>query len=370
MNLALNMIVGPGDASLLDRCLKAFDAKKTFTEIVLVPTCDDVDVWQMCKQWTDKVYGFNWETKRYPFGNFAGARNTALLNTQAPFVMWLDCDDLPSPGFSNLFTAIEPVADKFDVFTLDYVVQVESSLITRRERIFRRTPTLFWQYPVHEQLSIDRTRHRIAHLGNINVQHAPKKNELKSSSRNIRILEHEHKVDPDSFAAAYYYARELLNYDEPKALDLLKGLIDKHESGKPDLLAQVCLLLCENAYREKDTTLLQTYARIGLSFNANYADFHIYLGELYEDKGDTKQAIDAYKKALSVEFTGGGIYNAPMYSLVPAAKLMSIYTQRGDYEAALVMSKSVMQYTGRNERHMVVAERKRLAEEIIKQCRV
>lgn len=368
--IALNMIVGPGDAKLLNRCLMAFDAKNTFSEIILVPTTDDIDVWQVCKQWTEQLYPFTWESIRYPHGNFAGARNLALQNTKAEYVMWLDCDDLPSSGFTETFPTIEQVLGRFDIFTFDYVVQVESSLLTRRERVWRRRPTLFWQYPVHEQLTVNRNTHTMAHIGNLQIVHSPEKKEVRSSSRNLRILEHEYKKSPESFVASFYYFRELLYVDNKKAINGLQELVDCHEKANPDILAQICVLLCEHFSSLHQMENVETYSRIGMSFNPTYADFMIVLAEIYQSRKENDKASELYKKALSTSFSGGGVYNAPLYSIVPAVRLMNIYEGQGQWEAALVMSKTVLQYTSRNERGTVVESRKALAQRIIDQCQV
>ena len=77
--LGFNMIVGPGEADILERCLKSTECiKKYFDEIAIVCTSDDKEVWNVAKKYTENVYKFEW------IDDFSAARNYAKskLNTE------------------------------------------------------------------------------------------------------------------------------------------------------------------------------------------------------------------------------------------------------------------------------------------------
>ena len=238
-NIALNMIVGPGDAALLKRCLEAFNVQKLFDEIVIVLTSGDVACSDVAHEFTDQVYAFNWSSKRFPFGNFAGARNIALQNTVSDYVMWLDCDDLPGKDFVEFFANIRKTPEDYDYFTFDYVVG--ENCVMKRERVWRRSPDLFWQLPVHEHLTIDNRIHSTAHIKNLQVIHAPAKSGEASVGRNLQILKHEYNRAP-SFAVSFYYAKELLNTGNLEGIEILSRLLDIPEISS-DVAAQICITL-------------------------------------------------------------------------------------------------------------------------------
>jgi glycosyltransferase involved in cell wall biosynthesis len=346
-DLALNMIMGPGDGCNLIRCLNAFNIDDLFDEIVITDTTQNRETSQL--QFNNhknvKVFYNDWSSDRFPFGNFANARNNSLKNTTSKYIMWLDCDDLPCNGFSHNIVSINSVFGKFDVFTFDYVVsskeQINASV--RRERIWRNTPSLFWKFAVHEQLTIDRGMHSIAHVGNLSILHSPTKSVSAGSSRNLMISQSEYYKNPIP-ETKYYYGRNLLECGDEKGLELLQNIIDSDCSNN-DLIAQSCELLCNYFNRKKIYDKLETYSRIGMSFNPNYADFIIYIAESYERKLNYDGAIELYKKALACKFSGGGIYNTKYYTIIPAFKLMELYIKLCKYEEALLIGKIAKKYS-------------------------
>jgi len=363
--IALNMIVGSGDGQLLERCLNAFKAKDIFDEIVIVLTSDDVGAEKVAHKFTKatNIYKYPWVSARYPFGSFAGARNLALQNTTSDYVMWLDCDDLPCIDFAETFITIQQVLDKYDIFMIDYRLSEQSSLATKRERVWRRIPTLFWYRAAHEELTIDFSVHTHAYIGNLQVIHAPEKSLQVSADRNFNIIQHEYTVSADS-VNAFYYGRELILKDDEAGAALLQNLLDERKLNH-DVLAQICILLCD-FYRKHDLPdRVITYCRVGISLNENYADFYINLAHCYECLGEIDKAISFYKQALSCKFTGGGVFNISLYTFTPAMALVLIYTKRDEIEEALLMSKITLRHASHDQRQNVIDMRKELAQRIL-----
>ena len=332
--IALNMIVGPGDGGLLDRCLQAFEATKLFNEIIIVLTTKDEQCREAALRYTNKVYEHKWTSKKYPNGDFAGARNVALQNTTSDYIMWLDCDDLPGTDFKEVFQSIQHVLGKFDYFTIEYIIA--ANVMVKRERIFRNKD-LFWQNPVHEQLSIDQRIHTHAHLDNISIIHAPVKIAEESVARNLSILKYEHDTRP-SPAMEFYYAIELLSIQNEEGVEILEELLYEANM-KNDMLAQICLALCRYYKAKGMLDRVETISRIGLSYNPNYADFIINIAEIEENRGDTEKTIDLYKKIFDCKIIGGGVFNPFLYTFLPAIRLTMIYDKMGDLESALLYSK-------------------------------
>ena len=349
--IALNMIVGPGDADLLERCLQAFDAYNTFDEIIIVLTTYDERCEEIAKRFTNEIFHFTWSSKKYPYGNFAGARNLALQNTHSDYVMWLDCDDLPSNDFLLAFANLKNVSGDYDYYTFDYVISKNISV--NRERVFKRIPDLFWQYPVHEQLTIDRRVHTSAHISNIQIVHSPLKATEHSTGRNLQILQHECSAT-SSPVMQFYLGREFMQLQQTNGVAILEKLLYK-DSVNSDLCAQICILLC-GYYRAKGQfDNVETLSRIGISYNPGYADFLINLAYIYEGRKDFKGAAELYKKAIDCKFSGGGVYVADYYTFIPAIRLVDIFVNMRKFAMALVYCKMARDYVVNEDRAKVVA---------------
>lgn len=364
--IALNMIVGPGDGELLDRCLQAFDAAKIFNEIVIVLTTKDEQCREVAFKYTKNVYEFKWTSKKYPYGDFAGARNVALQNTTSDYIMWLDCDDLPGADFKEVFSSVNQVLGKFDYFTIEY--NIAANVMVKRERIFRNGD-LFWQNPVHEQLSIDQRIHTHAHLDGISIVHAPVKIAEESVARNLSILKHEHTARP-SPAMEFYYANELLSMQNEEGVEILEKLLHVANM-KNDMLAQVCLALCRYYKAKEVMDRVETLSRIGLSYNSSYADFIINLAEINESRGDVERTIELYKKIFDCKIIGGGVFNPFLYTFLPAIRLTAIYDKMGDLESALLFSKIAFNNASKEDAKIVKEIRIEMLSRLLKkECAV
>jgi hypothetical protein len=346
--LALNMIVGPGEAGELERCLTAFNAANVFDEIVIVTTTGDPSVYETAKKHIDWIYSYKWSTQRYPFGNFAGARNEALKHTTSDYVMWLDADDMPCENFELIINRLrEAIVDKRDddVYMMDYVIT--DTVKTRRERIFKRRSDLFWQFPVHEQLTIQ-SGIKMVYLENVSIVHAPVKAQQVSIGRNLAILQHEaDKCGTPQIM--FYYAKELSNNcNQQKATRIMQHVLDKRE-GTEDMMAQAALFLANLQLSFGDTAKAETYFRIVLSYSNAYAEAYVRLGDIAADKGDMQRASKFYSKARAVSFDGGGLCDTAFQCLIPSRKLMWLAYNAGNKELAVLYSRDVLQYSPTDE---------------------
>ena len=91
--LGLCMIVGPGDGPLFQRCIGSM-VGHCFSQIVAVVTTGNQADIDACKETGVEVIVHEWASARYPYGDFAGARNEALKALHTDYAMWLDSDDV------------------------------------------------------------------------------------------------------------------------------------------------------------------------------------------------------------------------------------------------------------------------------------
>ena len=364
--LALNMIVGPGEAQELERCLGSFHADKTFDEIVIVTTSGDDRVVEVAKRYTDKVIPFAWTSEEYPYGNFGGARNAALDATTSDWVWWLDADDVcmpqHQPGLAKVRDGVlSPQRQAAELFFVEYIVRTaddgSKQVSFMRERIFKRVPKFRWRRPVHEQITPPHGQSVHAPIGgNFAVTHMPNKPGFCSASRNLKILEHEviTKKTRDS-DMRYFYGRDLLLGGRVKeGVKILDDII-KSQNGPSDQLFAACLdLIFLYAYGRQETLPLITeitpdklvrverWCRQAIAFSSAYAEPFVILGDVYYVKGNAVGAEKLWRQALTKRVGDRIVQFATYYGCVPSQRLAALTLDRGDLEEALYFNRNTI----------------------------
>lgn len=154
-------------------------------EIVVVDTGSIDRTKDEALAFTPNVYDFAW------CDDFSAARNFGIERCTKDFVMWLDADDVVLPEDAHRLRAMMSAEIAWDVVMLPYHYahdeQGRTSVLTRRERIFRNGRGFVFHYPVHECLKYPEG---VAPEDNstINVHHRNLKRREPSNTRNLRIL--------------------------------------------------------------------------------------------------------------------------------------------------------------------------------------
>lgn len=379
--LGLNMIVGAGDAQELRRCLESFCAKKFFNEIVIVATTLDENVIRTAKEFTENVLYKEFSSQRYPNGDFAGARNYAIEYTKSDYIMWLDADDVLEEKYLKSMMKIKNVIQdyNFDYYFMKYRMKDKIEIFSR-PRIFKNDKSLRWQYPVHEQLTIN-GKHQSGTFNGLFIDHAPVKSGEFSINRNIKIIEHENEVAPNKHIN-FFYTKELIclykitkdeSYKE-KAIELMKGIIEERLEFNENM-AVICINLAMQLLYdiENDSTIAinkenlqqaETFARIAMSYSGSYAEPFCFLGDIRLNTDRKTEAINFYKEAMKKKMDAVGTQQKQFYEEIPARRLVEAYHSIGNLELALYYSSLVLQHCHNDE--YTKLKRKELLGELIK----
>jgi len=354
--LALNVIVGPGEAGLLSRCLRTFSAKESFDEIVIVNTSNDTEVEAVAKQYTEKVVTFAWESERHPHGNFGGARNCALDNTSSDMIMWLDSDDVCLDQYKEQWTRAVALLkdDKYadvDMWSMPYAIIVNEdgspSMWFKRERVFKRN-RIKWTRPIHELLTPEWDMVKNASINNMFITHLPSKPTYASALRNIAILEHEHyTIGDNDIQTRYFLGRDYLYIGKhEKGIGILEGIVQELETSYEMLYAISMELVWFYAFgcqhqrpvieqlKEENIEKIEDWCRMATAFSFDYAEPYVVLGDVYFKRGDMDAAMRLYKTALKKKLGKGKFQTVPFYEEVPAYHLARVYSTLGMYGMA------------------------------------
>ncbi|MCH5162155.1 MAG: glycosyltransferase family 2 protein [Clostridiales bacterium] len=206
MSLSLCMIV-KNEADVLGRALS--DASVYADEIIIVDTGSTDGTKDVAREFTDKIYDFEWRD------DFAAARNFAFSKATGDYCMWLDADDVvPITSARAIARLMKHIGDA-DVVMLPYVISEDGprSYSYYRERIVRNRPDYLFVGRVHEAIALS---------GNVVYKSVPvyhrKPSRKSDSTRNLdiykRMLAENAAFSPRD---RYYYARELYFNDETVA---------------------------------------------------------------------------------------------------------------------------------------------------------
>jgi len=383
--LALNIIVAPGEAGLLKRCLDSFKAKELFDEIVIVNTSLDEAVNTMAREYTDKVHYFQWENDEHPFGDFAGARNLAREHSTTDNIMWLDTDDVLLPIYEEKFrNALAFVKDEknanIEQWTMQYSLICNGdgtpAMSFWRERIFKRT-AIEWRRPVHEGMYPEWDSVKNARINGVYITHLPMKPAYVSALRNVKILEMEYKKNPDDLNTKFFLGRDCLRVGKTdQGIEILTSIIDNLEGGSDMMFGISLELAMFYAYGSTETHVLledikqdqldnvEKWCRQALSFSANYAEPYVILGDVYWYRGYMDNAMELYMTAAKKKLGIGKFQSVPFYTELPADRLSRIFEAKGNFAMACHFNKTAIEY---NKMDYYINRRKFLINGLVKE---
>jgi len=388
--IALNMIVGPREAEELDLCLESMRVRENFDQVVICLTSDDKDVEAVARGYATDVVRCEWACNKFPHGNFARARNTALDATTTDCVMWCDADDAVADNhyekFAGLIAMIKAGEKDIDVAMCQYDLAPRSDGGTDRailkERIWRRCDLFRWQGAVHELIlpfgSWADAEFITGYAKNVYISHFSRKPAEASSARNIAIMQGVYDSGDRSDHTLYFLANDLLHVGEiDRAEALAVELVDRMSTSPENIYLTAMNVAMYRLYgamflrpelprdRPGADALAEPWARLAMGMRPVYAEPYVMLGDIYTTRGETERAMGMYRKALTKEYGTGTNQLRPMYEEIPASRLADIYEDRKEYEAALwycrIAAKS-------NADDKYKAQRKRIVTALYDEC--
>lgn len=331
MSLGLNIIVGPEDAEVLDRCLQSIQGS-LFDEYVIVnaASIETPDVKSVCEKYNINYHFVKW------CDNFGQARNYCKSLTKSEFFMWLDSDDVIKPEEYQKLLELKPKLRNWDIVVLDYVYSHDEKdnpvLVLPRERIVKNCDHIKWHDPIHEYMNLDVPPGRLARF-HIRIDHYRLK--AHNPARNIEALKKVYDAGGSSERIKFYYGKELADFGMwDKAIEVLEPYI-KDGKDFADNITTACIKLSRHYLEKGIIDKAKTYALTGIRFNSIYAECYVILGNIFEQEKDSDTAIAYYKEALSKKLEGGMSQIVDYYNFIPAAKLSLIYFDRKEYGEAL-----------------------------------
>lgn len=259
-------IIARNEESALPRCLAS--VAELVDEIVLVDTGSTDRTRQIAAETCDRhgrrarVFDFVW------IDDFSAARNKALRHASGDWIFWMDCDDwLDEPARQQLRHLFDTLSDENIVYQMIHSSPAADdgghpATAARQDRLFRRTPEIYWEGRVHEQIapsairsgaSLRRTNIAIRHSGYGDAETRRRKVE-----RNLRLLEWQNIEQPHNAHTLFYlgmtYGMAGRAAEAIPPLEHALDLLPPRSAFRPRayLLLADCWRLCGNLSRSRD----------------------------------------------------------------------------------------------------------------------
>ncbi|MDR1664896.1 MAG: glycosyltransferase family 2 protein, partial [Clostridiales bacterium] len=177
--ISLCMIV-KNEEEVLKRCLDS--VYRAVDEVIIVDTGSTDKTKTVARQFTSKVYDFEW------VNDFSAARNEAFSKATMDYQMWLDADDvLPPQSMEALLALKEKLTPETDIVTMKYITHFDGDgnpiLMSTRERLLRREKNYQWIDPIHECIPLIGA----VMYTDIEIHHRKPPRAVSASTRNIDI---------------------------------------------------------------------------------------------------------------------------------------------------------------------------------------
>ena len=346
--LTLCMIV-KNEAENLPKCLES--VKGIMDQIVIVDTGSEDATVEVAKSFGAEVYHFDW------CEDFSAARNFSLEHAKEEYIIWLDGDDVLSADQAKRLLELKLYLPKEKNCAFFFKIYNEmggtANFVASQLRLFPNLPNLRFRRRVHEQiifaiseagLETSCVEIIITHLGyGMGAQEIKYKRnrpllmkELEDNPHDYEILyflcrnyylDGEYKqalewgkkalteVQKHSKSNWYFHVKSKVAQvylkcgSNKKALSLFKELLHENKDDPEDHFSYGQALVVTKQYESAEKYLkyfLENKDKITTdSFPVSVPELelaaHNHLGLIYDNLGKNENAIESYKKALTVD---------------------------------------------------------------------
>lgn len=324
ISVSLCMIV-KNEEKILRRCLDSI--ADLMDEIIIVDTGSTDNTISIAREYTDKVYHFEW------ISDFSAARNESFKYATKDYIYVADADEVLDEENREKFSLLKKaLLPEIDIVQMYYRNQLENGTAYNfdkeyRPKLYKRIRKFEWIEPVHEMVRLD----PVIYDSDIEIDHKPLSNH---AGRDIDVfLKYYNAGNRLSKRLHHMLAMEL--YISGKDEDFIKAVpvfedSMKDEGRTMDELKEAMVIL-EKAYRishETDKFFKITVKDVAQSPSAETC---CELGYYYMEQGDYDEACIWFLNAFSETEC---ILSIQSSKQMPLRALIKCYQALGEEELA------------------------------------
>lgn len=335
--ISLCMIV-KNEENTLAKCLRSI--QNAVDEIIIVDTGSTDNTKKIAREFTDKVFDFEW------INDFSAARNYAYSKGTKDYLMWLDADDVVAKiECKKIIKLKKELSDDTDMVTMKYNIYFDEdgnpTITSLRERLTRREKGYLWIDPVHECIPLSGKIYN----ADISIDHRKEKQE-EVSTRNLDIYFALEKSKKEfSPRQLYYFARELKDHQQyKKAIEYYNRFLDSKRGWAEDNI-NACrdLAVCYQKQGQEEQTLkllLQSF-----EYDSPRAEVLCDIAYQYKNKGDYGRALKWFEIAANVKKPETFCFmSADYWNYIPYLEQCVCYSNLGNTEKAIEYNEKAAEY--------------------------
>ena len=300
-SLAFCLIV-KDEEKTLPRCLE--NVKEIADEIVIVDTGSTDKTKEVARQYTDKVYDFEW------CDDFSAARNFSLSKAESGWQMWLDADDYigkeQAKTIKNLIQNLIQNKDGTNAFAFQTHCLDEHGariLINTRIRLFRNRRSYLFRNRLHECMDLRGDDFQTIDLGIIHggPEIAKVKDKSEQQEFNLRILLKEIEEKPEDLFVNFNLARAYKGVGRIQDAITRYKLILNLDKFKDNFRYMAALGLAELYLDEKEYDIAIDYGYEAIKCTNLRAEPFSIIGLAYYYKNVFHKAAASFGNALQLK---------------------------------------------------------------------
>ncbi|MCR4925054.1 MAG: glycosyltransferase family 2 protein, partial [Clostridiales bacterium] len=292
--ISVCMIV-KNEENCLAQCL---DSLKTIAdEIIIVDTGSTDRTKEIAKEYTDKIFDFEW------VDDFSKARNFAFSKASMDYVYTADADEkLDEENIRRFENLKKALIDDVEVVNMTYVNRMEVNTVYNfekelRPKLYKRIRTLTWVDPIHETIRLE----PIVFTSDIEIQHIAHGDH---SQRDFKTLKKAFERDGllskklvDMYAKELFICGDEENFKESReAFEWAKDCYCEDE----DMLEKIFCVLAR-IYRIEGRTEEFMTCCLKVNSSCPTAEICVELGNHFFEKKQYDEALNWYMGAKESE---------------------------------------------------------------------
>ncbi len=325
VSISLCMIV-KNEEDVIGRCLTS--VKGLVDEINIVDTGSTDNTKQIVKQFTDRIFDFEW------IHHFAAARNFSFQQATKEYILWLDADDVLLEEDQEKFKALkESLTLDIDAVSMNYNLSFDNegnvSSLLRRYRLVRRDKQFQWIGAVHEYLEVGGKLFD----SNIAVSHLPLSHD---HTRNINIYKQlVESGEPLSPRDTFYYANELLDHGQFEDAIFYYETFLTSKLGWVEDNIRACFKLADCYSHLNDTENKLSSILRSFEYDIPRPEACCRLGFHFMEQAKNYEAIFWYEQALIIKQNPNAPFqNKTFTTWLPHLQLCVLFDRLQQYETA------------------------------------
>jgi len=279
-----------------DNIRYCLDSVKDYVdEIIIVDTGSTDSTVDICKEYTEQVYFYQWND------DFSEARNESIKYATKDWILILDADEfVKQEEFGKLEELLQGIddhigalnwlcvdMDKRDLGNIDYSELYQKEFVPTVTKVFRNDKGYYFEYSLHNQLWTG--DEQIANTDLVFFHYGYIQSEKKRIERYEKNIQKDLKKYPDDIYVKYNHAR-YFSYigDSQRMVQLLDNVIAEYkELGQPHRFIKlpeiyetyVTLLFGKEKYYQKVESLAKDWIALNISDEKQLP--YYYLGHVY-----------------------------------------------------------------------------------------